>query len=604
MSARPTFPFSAVVGQDDVKLALLLNAIDRRIGGVVLRGEKGSAKSTLARGLAALLPGEARFVELPVSATEDRVVGSLDLESALTTGMKRFHPGLLADADNGVLYIDEVNLLPDHLVDILLDVAASGVNRVERESMSESHPSRFVLIGSMNPEEGELRPQLLDRFGLAVDVVSSPDPAERVEAVQRRLAFDDRPDGFAASWSASDRALAERLTGTTSAEVPPEILLSVSQLCVTMGCEGLRADLVITRAAAALAGWEGRTVATVDDVRRVAPLALAHRRRRSPFDDPGIEQDEIDRALDNPPPDRSDNGRGDASDHLGGEQGPSIAADTPTRIVPLSGPRSDVNNAASGRRTTVESTRGRMIGDRMPQGRVTDIAVGATVRSAALRVATDGPLDHATPRLRSVVEPLVRREDLRQAVREEKAGNLLILVVDASASMGVERRMGAVKGAVLSLLMDAYQRRDRVAVITFGGEEAEVVLRPTGSMEIARSRLAQLATGGRTPLAAGLQSAIDMAKTAPGSHQPLLILISDGRATAAQEGRDPLEVAMTTAADVRHRAIPALVLDVEDGHSRLGLAAQLAETMGAQYLPLTELSAGALTSAIREGLQR
>jgi magnesium chelatase subunit D len=587
-----------------VKLALLLNAIDRRIGGVVLRGEKGSAKSTLARGLAALLPGEARFVELPVSATEDRLVGSLDLESALTTGAKRFHPGLLADADNGVLYIDEINLLPDHLVDVLLDVAASGVNRVERESMSESHPSRFVLIGSMNPEEGELRPQLLDRFGLAVDVVSSPNPAERVEAVRRRMAFDDDPDGFAASWSASDQALCEQLAGSTSAEVPADLLHSVSQLCVAVGCEGLRADLVISRAAAALAGWEGRTEATVEDVRRVAPLALAHRRRRSPFDEPGIEQDEIDRALgDPPPPDQSQVGPAE-SEQQGGERGPSAPADAPTRIVPLSGTRADLKNVASGRRTTVESARGRMIGDRAPLGGVTDVAVGATVRSAALRVATGTAADHATPRSHSVAEPLVRREDLRQAVREERAGNLLMLVVDASASMGVERRMSAVKGAVLSLLMDAYQRRDRVAVITFGGEGAEVVLRPTGSMEIARARLDDLATGGRTPLAAGLRSAIDMANTAPASHQPFLIVISDGRATAAPEGHDPLEVAMTTAAIVRQRAIPALVLDVEDGHSRLGLAAQLAETMGARYLPLTELSAGAMTSAIREGLQR
>ncbi len=604
VTPRPIFPFSAVVGQDDVKLALLLNAIDRRIGGVVLRGEKGSAKSTLARGLSALLPGEAPFVDLPVSATEDRVVGSLDLESALTSGAKRFHPGLLADADNGVLYIDEINLLPDHLVDVLLDVAASGVNRVERESMSESHPSRFVLIGSMNPEEGELRPQLLDRFGLAVDAVSSPDPAERVEAVQRRMDFDRDPDGFARRWSVHDAVLAERLAGTTSGEVPPDLLLSISQLCVAMGCEGLRADLVIARAAAALAGWEGRTVATVEDVRRVAPLALAHRHRRSPFDGPGIERDEIDRSLDSPPPDRPDRGPGDEADSPGGERGPSEPADVPTRIVPLSGTRTELQNATSGRRTTVESSRGRMIGDRVPQGGITDVAVGATVRSAALRVAAGGvPATHPTPGSVSTAEPLVRRGDLRQAVREEKAGNLLILVVDASASMGVERRMGAVKGAVLSLLLDAYQRRDRVAVITFGGEDAEVVLRPTGSMEIARARLTELATGGRTPLAAGLQSALRVAEAAPASHQPLLILISDGRATSAPDGHDPLEIAMTTAAIVRQRAIPALVLDVEDGHARLGLAAQLAEAMGARYLPLTELSAGAMTSAIREGLQ-
>ena len=605
VTARPTFPFSAVVGQDDVKLALLLNAIDRKIGGVVLRGEKGSAKSTLARGLSALLPGQAPFVDLPVSATEDRVVGSLDLESALTTGERRFHPGLLADADNGVLYIDEINLLPDHLVDVLLDVAASGVNRVERESMSETHPSRFVLIGSMNPEEGELRPQLLDRFGLAVDVLSSADPAERVEAVQRRLAFDADPDGFAATWAVHDRALAARLASTTSGQVPDDLFLAISQLCVAVGCEGLRADLVISRAAAALAGWEGRRVATVEDVRRVAPLALAHRRRRSPFDDPGVEQDEIDRALDSSPPaDRSEGNPGEDTEDDGGREKPPTAADAPTRVVPLSGTRTQLKSVASGRRTTVESARGRMIGDRVPQGGATDVALGATVRSAALRVAAapetvqfNGALVNG-----ALTEPLVRREDLRQAVREEKAGNLLILVVDASASMGVERRMGAVKGAVLSLLMDAYQRRDRVAVITFGGEEARLVLRPTGSMEIARARLADVATGGRTPLAAGLQSALDLAKDAPVSHQPFLILISDGRATWAPEGHDPLETALRTAASVRQRALPALVLDVEDGHARLGLAAQLAEIMGARYLPLTELSAGAMTSAIRDGL--
>ncbi len=601
VNPHPAFPFSAVVGQDDVKLALLLNAIDRKIGGVVLRGEKGSAKSTLARGLSALLPGKAPFVDLPVSATEDRVVGSLDLESALTTGEKRFHPGLLADADNGVLYIDEINLLPDHLVDVLLDVAASGVNRVERESMSESHPSRFVLIGSMNPEEGELRPQLLDRFGLAVDVHSSPDPSERVEAVQRRLAFDDDPDGFAAAWAVDDRALAERLAATTPGQVPDDLLLAISQLCVAMGCEGLRADLVISRSAAALAGWEGRAVATIEDVRRVAPLALAHRRRRSPFDDPGLEQDEIDRALDpSPPPDHSDANSGEDGDEGGGGK-PPAAADAPTRVVPLSGTRTELKNVVSGRRTTVESARGRMIGDRTPRGGVTDVALGATVRAAALRVATAPEPASVTAR---PAEPLVRREDLRQAVREEKAGNLLILVVDASASMGVERRMGAVKGAVLSLLMDAYQRRDRVAVITFGGEDADVVLRPTGSMEIARARLADLATGGRTPLAAGLQAALELAKDAPSSHQPFLILISDGRATWAPEGHDPLETALRTAGVVRQRALPALVLDVEDGHARLGLAAQVAETMGARYLPLTELSAGAMTSAIREGLLR
>ncbi|MDP9072185.1 MAG: ATP-binding protein, partial [Actinomycetota bacterium] len=283
MSA-PRFPFSAVVGQQEVKLALLLCAVDPAIGGVLLRGQKGSAKTTLSRALAALLPGEAPFAELPVGATEDRLVGSLDLGAALTGGQRRFEPGLLAAAHGGVLYVDEVNLLPDHLVDVLLDVAASGVNRVEREGISEEHPARFVLVGSMNPEEGELRPQLLDRFGLAVDVAASGDPDQRAEAVRRRLHFDADPGAFSAQWEAAESELGRRLRTARAGTVPEELLRTISALCASVGAEGLRADLVIARAAAALAGWEGRPEASVEDVRRVAPLALAHRRRRSPFE--------------------------------------------------------------------------------------------------------------------------------------------------------------------------------------------------------------------------------------------------------------------------------------------------------------------------------
>jgi magnesium chelatase subunit D len=597
MTGSSAFPFSAVVGHHDVKLALLLNAIDRRIGGVLLRGQKGSAKSTLARGLAALLPGGSNFVELPVSASEDRVVGSIDLQAALTEGAKRFHPGLLAEADNGVLYIDEINLLPDHLVDVLLDVAASGVNRVEREAMSETHPSRFVLVGSMNPEEGELRPQLLDRFGLTVDVVSSNDVAERVEAVQRRLAFDGDPLAFAASWSAEEAELTRRLAASATAEVPVALLESISHLCVAVGAEGLRADITMSRAAAAFAAWEGRTIATVEDVRRVAPLVLSHRRRRQPFDDPGIGQDEIESALDQQPAEGSTqdaptNGSESAGD---GHRDDPVQANAPTRVVPLTGPRTTSTRLASGRRSPAESDRGRIIADRVPRGTLDDLAVGATVRAAAVRRAGEPGTLAERPRLVSA--------DLREAVREQKTGNLLILVVDSSSSMGAERRMEAVKGAVLSLLLDAYQRRDRVALVVFGGEEADVVLRPTGSIEVARSRLEQLATGGRTPLAAGIEAALAVAASATGSHQPFLILISDGRATSAPDGVDPLEAALSAATKVRRLALPSVVLDVEDGPLRLGLAASLAEHMGARLIPLPELSAGALTSTIRQAVE-
>lgn len=325
MNRSDFLPFSAVVGQDEAKLALILTAVDRRIGGVLLRGDKGSAKSTLARGLAALLPGEAPFVELPLGATEDRVVGSIDLAAALTGGERRFDAGLLHAADGGILYVDEINLLPDHLVDVLLDVAASGVNRVEREGVSHSHTSRFVLIGSMNPEEGDLRPQLLDRFGLAVDVHTPAAGDERTAALRRRLRFDADRDAVVADVAEQERAVATKLAITRPALLPDAILEAVAGICAAAGAEGLRADLTICRAAAALAGWEGRAETAAADVRRVAPLALAHRARRDPLDPPGHDRERLEQALDDhldpapapnrdPPPDRSGDGDGGADD--------------------------------------------------------------------------------------------------------------------------------------------------------------------------------------------------------------------------------------------------------------------------------------------------
>ena len=613
------FPFSAVVGHDDVKLALLLNAMDPRIGGVLLRGQKGSAKTTLARGLAVLLPGRAPFVELPLGATEDRLVGSLDVAAALGAGRRRFQPGLLADADGGVLYVDEVNLLADHLVDVLLDVAVSGVNVVEREGLSESHPARFVLAGSMNPEEGDLRPQLLDRFGLAVDVATSAGSDVRAEAVRRRLAFDADPAAFASAWAGEEDRLRARLAAHRPADLPADLLSRISALCASVGAEGLRADLVTCRAATALAGWEGEATATVEHVRRVAPLALAHRRRRSPFEQPGVDQVTIDDALDAPPPPGDRRGDGGTSEHGtsdadppddgrhdGGtsEGGPPdgggserrAEADAPGRVVAVRAARTRSDPGAGGRRSTVEGQRGRLVGSRVPDGAPRSVAVGATLRATAERVAVSG----------GPAAALVATQagDLREAVREQRAGNLLVLTVDASGSMGAARRMEAVKGAVVSLLLDAYQRRDRVALVAFGGEGAEVVLRPTSSVEVASARLADVVTGGRTPLAAGLEAALGVCTAAAGgNHRPLLVLISDGRATAAPPGADdPLAAAHRVAAAIASRGIDAVVIDAEEGRTRLGLARGLAESMGARYLALPELTTGALSGALQEVL--
>ena len=593
------FPFSAVVGQDEVKLALLLAAIDPTIAGVLLRGEKGSAKTTLARGLASLLLGGAPFVELPVGATEDRLVGTLDLAAALTGGERRFEPGLLAAAHGGVLYVDEVNLLPDHLVDVLLDVAASGVNRVEREGLSHSHPSRFVLIGSMNPEEGDLRPQLLDRFGLAVDVRAPVDPLLRAAAVRRRMAFDADPSGFASSWAPSEQDLADRLVAARRAALSPALIEQVSRLCAAVEAQGLRADLTICRAAAALAGFEGRAEAGPGDVRRVAPLALAHRRRRGPFDSPGISEDELNQALAaaaGPEPEGGAGGGGEAAGAGGGESpgeggdgGRVAAAGLPTPVVRLAASGGALAAPVVGRRSTVEGPRGRLVADRIPDGPIGSLAVGATVRAAALR------------RVVTPDAPAVVVSDLREAVRHQRTANLVVLAVDASGSMGAAQRMEAAKGAVLSLLLDAYQRRDRVALVTFRDETADVVLKPTGSVEVARARLAELPTGGRTPLAVGIRAALDVATAAglAAGYRPLLVLITDGRATAAANGADPIAAALDEAAAVRRKGVSAVVIDAEEGPVRLGLARELADAMGARYLTVPELSAAAVDAAVR-----
>jgi len=583
---RTPFPFSAVVGSEEAKLALALTAVDPAIGGVLLRGEKGSAKSTLARGFARLLAAGAPFVELPLGATEERVVGSLDLAAALRDNTVAFQPGLLAAADGGLLYVDEVNLLADHLVDVLLDVAVSGRNIVERDNVSHEHPARFVLVGSMNPEEGDLRPQLLDRFGLSVDVRAPQDVAERAEVVRRRIAFDRDPAGFAAAWEDAEGAQVDRLAAARPAATGDEVLAAASRIAVEARAEGMRADLVLVRAAAARAGWEGRLQTSLDDLRVVAPLVLAHRARRHPLDPPGPPPQldaTLDEVLGPGPTDAGDDGGGP------GEAEPDRAvepAEAPSAVTLLAAPRHD-QPAAGGRRSPVVGDRGRSVGYRARTGPVSSVAIPATLAAGATRRAREPS-----------GSPGITTADLREPVREAKTGNLLVLAVDASRSMGADARMAAVKGALCGLLVDAYQRRDRVALVTFAGEGAEVALRPTGSVEVARSRLEDLPTGGATPLAAGLRAAADLARrhTTP-TLRPLLVLVTDGRATA---GEEPLAEAAAAAADIAHDRLPAVVIDVEPaGADALGLAAELARTMRARHLRLPDLTSGRLEAALR-----
>ncbi|MGI5488402.1 putative cobaltochelatase [Microtetraspora malaysiensis] len=674
------YPFSAVVGLDDLKLALILNAVSPRVGGVLVRGEKGTAKSTIVRALAAQLPpvevvagcrfacdpaapdpscpdgphaeGEERrsrpaaLVELPVGASEDRLVGALDIERALTEGVKAFEPGLLAAAHRGVLYVDEVNLLHDHLVDLLLDAAALGTCFVERESVSVRHAARFLLVGTMNPEEGELRPQLLDRFGLTVEVRASRDPDERAEVVRRRLAFDADPAGFAARWREEEAALAERILrarGRVADVVLPDVRLrQIAAVCAGFEVDGLRADLVTANAAIAHAAWRGRATVTSEDVREAARLSLPHRRRRDPFDAPGLDEDQLDDLLsrhDTPDPDDDPDpgpsGPGPEGPHDPGPEGPNspdspngadsadgptsegadhpadpgdprgadrnapegdgrapdgaapgervIAAGEPYQVRPFRVP--GLGEGAAGRRSRARTPNGRTVGARLPSGRLQRPHLPATLRAAA---------PHQRERGRTGPGLLIRDTDLRESVREGREGNLVLFVVDASGSMAARRRMREVKAAVLSLLLDAYQRRDKVGLITFRGADAELVLPPTSSVEAGAARLRELPTGGRTPLAAGLRRAAEVLRVErmrDPSRRPLLVVVTDGRATAGSDVAGPA---------ARLAGAAGVVVDCESGPVRLGLALDLADRLGVPAVRLDALAEGGLRDLVRE----
>jgi magnesium chelatase subunit D len=566
------FPFDAVVGQDDAKLALRISAVDRRIGGVLLRGEKGSAKTTLARGFAALI-GDVPFVELPLGATEDRVVGSLDTRAALLGGEMRFHPGLLAAAHGGVLYVDEINLLADHLVDLLLDVAVSGVNIVERDGVSHRHQCRFVLVGSMNPEEGELRPQLLDRFGLCVEVRAPATVEDRVESVRRRLEFDETGDVEGEARSDTSRL------PHSGAALTDDILEVASRLALEVGAEGLRADLVLCRAAAACAALAGRDKTEVDDVRRVAPLVLAHRSRTGPFDPPVLPSDELERALD-ATFDRNDDSDSETSsnDETDGDvetpRDPTPQADRP--FIGGAPRRTPTPPTAIG-----SSSRGRAIRD-APAGPGDKVSVLPTVRAVAARQADDPDTG-------------VTVDDLRATVRTSPRTRTVIVCVDLSGSMGAPQRAAAASGVVLGLLGDAYQRRDRVALVGFRGIGAEVLVSPTSSIEVARNRLDLLVTGGQTPLAEGLSVSLRVATAVPPDGDVLLALLTDGLATGRA---DAFDRALDVAAQIRRAGVRAIVLDCESGARPLRLARRVAEAMGAACIDAGDLQPDRLANLI------
>jgi magnesium chelatase subunit D len=662
-------PFTAVVGQDDARLALVLGAVDPAIGGVLLTGEKGTAKTTLVRALVGILPGisvvsgcrfscdpaqpdpgcpdgphpanaaashrPTRLVELPLGATDDRLTGSLDVPLVLAgaSTAEAFAPGLLALANRGVLYVDEINLLPDHLIDVLLDAAATGTTSVERDGVSLQHASSFLLVGTMNPEEGELRPQLLDRFGLAVPVIASEDPARRAEAVRARLQYDRQPALSAERHAAAEHVLTSRIAAARAAlptvDLPDAELLRVTTACAALGVDGLRGDLVTCRAALAHAAWHHRDTVAAEDIREAARLALSHRRRRGPFDDPKLSDEELNDALD-----QSEDGPPDGTPPGGSAPSPKSMDDTGSpaaaqdREVASSGAPSD----EAPQPTAAQAPPATHAAPAPKWDRIRHLqAVGTGHGSAGRRSRSAGPNGRDAGAMRSTQRPdllptlraaaqarpgerlTVTADDLRRSRRRGKESNLVVLVLDTSGSLAARRRSAAVGSAASALLSDSYQRRDRVALLTFRAGEAQVVVPPTRSVTLAAARLADLPVGGTTPLAAGLSAAdqlIRRERWREPDRRPLLVVVTDGRATG---GPNAITHAHTAARKLAsRRELTSIVVDAESGPVRLGLAAALARELGGQHVTITDLAsplaarqtaaADALTSLIREAV--
>ncbi len=692
MPFESTFPFTAIVGQDRMKRALTLNAIDPAIGGVLIRGERGTAKSTAVRALARLLPdydavegcpyrcdpGEPsrycdecrrraavgpppvtrlpmRIIELPINASEDRLVGSIDIEVAVRSGTRRFQPGVLAEANRNLLYVDEVNLLDDHLVDVLLDAAAMGVNVVEREGISVAHPAHFILVGTMNPEEGELRPQLLDRFGLCVDVGALTDIEDRLRIMALEDEFYRAPAEVQALAQPAEAGLRQQLTlargrlGQVALPVPIRAL--IARLCLDGSVAGHRADLVVAHAARALCAFRGGLAVELDDVLPVLDLALSHRRRDETADRQAQLQEVAVRAAEQlaqiqaeasvPQAQAADGDAPASQGGTGGDSSQGWTAAEPQRTKPsdqvepepdtviqlptfpvkkLDLPRERQARRAAGKRTSTKSQnkRGRYVRSAQVE-KVTDVAFDATVRAAAPHQPRRR---EASPVIANKLQ--LESRDLRQKVRERKTGNLIVFVVDASASMDAEQRMIATKGAILSLLRHAYVRRDKVALVAFSGRNARVVLRPTSSVDLAERRLERLSIGGTTPLTHGLLTSLKLIKTErlrDPQVYPLLVLISDGRGNISLFGEEPLLEAQRMAAQVKAESVRAMVIDStrdfgsQPGHPKsrvtslygayaFNVCADLADRLGGRYYGLFDLSQNAIVDSVRHEMLR
>lgn len=642
MKREYVFPFTAVIGQEKVKKALILNAVNPLIGGVLISGEKGTAKSTLVRGLAEVLK-DMEVINLPLNVTEDRLVGTIDIKKAVTEGKRSFEPGILKEADGNILYVDEVNLLSEHIVNCLLEVSASGVNHVEREGISYTHPSRFILVGTMNPEEGQLRSQFLDRFGLYLEVKGSNDVIERKEIIKRRLEYEKNPVKYVESCKAEAESLKNTILMSKKfldrVEVSETIMNITAQIVKEANCAGHRGELVIIETAKAIAALEKRKNITVNDIKEAAELALPHRKRELPPQTSQSQDEEEEDNEEQDDEDMKDNDEKDNEEKQNEEQNQEseenenkeeqeetednkedLEENKEDRSEKKDKNETEVDNdkvddigktfmikslnikpmdrkkrKGTGKRsrTKTDLRQGRYIRYVFPKDKVKDIAFDATLRAAA---------PYQCLREKNGLALSICKSDFREKLREKRTGSTILFVVDASGSMGAKKRMEAVKGAVFSLLTDAYQKRDKVGMVAFRKKEAEVLLGITRSVDLAQKSLKTLPTGGKTPLAAGLFKGYELLKAAKRRDAeivPVIVLVSDGRTNSSINGEDPFKEAIEAGNKIAAEGIQTIVIDTEQDFIKLGLAKDIADAMNAQYYKLEDLEAGEIAGTVR-----
>ena len=623
---RNIFPFAAICGMEKAKEAILLTLVNPFAGGILLSGEKGTGKSTLVRSARELV--NAPWVEIPISITEDRLFGSIDTEEAIRSGHKKLLPGLIDEADHGMIYIDDANLLRDDLLSAVLNIREAGGYRLERDGLSEQRDTSFTVLAVMNPESGTLSSSSLDRFGLFASADESYDDDTRLEIIRRVLDFEKDGIAFRAKWQEETDRLKEKVASARQAlkdvEVSPAMVQLAAVYTLKAHVAGHRADIYLIEAAKAEAALEGRKYILPKDLEKAAEFVLPHRMRKAeepqqqPAEEPQQqppeednsnedrhpEQQTGDNEFSHPPeaqPPQTDTEDADQSNQ---EQNPENSrlsnprgesreriddADLHVNLPPMwIEPSKDRKpKKGSGKRslTMTDLMQGRYVRAEMPKSKASDIAFDATLRAAA-------PYQKARPSNGCAV--VIRKEDLRSKVREKRTGNIFLFVVDASGSMGARERMKTVKGVIFKILLDAYQKRDRVGMIAFRKNQAEVLLPVTRSVDFAQRKLSTMPTGGKTPLAKGLLKAedvLDMLYRQDANQDPVVIFITDGRATSPlNKGTNPVADALEEAERIGRRNIPVAVIDTESGFIKLGLAKKLAKAMGASYFQVDKIS--------------